>query len=301
MARKRTVAIVTGVIGATVGVMTVPWSALADQQILDDLIVDGSACVGLDCVNGESFGFDTLRLKENNLRIKFLDTSTTASFPSNDWQLTANDSSNGGANKFSIDDITGGRTPFTVEAGARNHALYVESDGDLGLGTNNPVVDIHNVTGNTPTMRLEQDGTSGFTPQSFDVAANEANFFIRDVTNGSTLPFRIRPGAPTSAFDMQADGDIGMGTSSPSQALDIQRSGPVGIELSNTNVEPWEFRVGNAGNFVINEDPDGLDGDEMVVTAEGDLKLEGNCIQFDGFHIPVTAAGTAVITAGDCP
>ena len=35
--------------------------ASADQQILDDLIVDGSICVSLDCVNGESFGFDTLR------------------------------------------------------------------------------------------------------------------------------------------------------------------------------------------------------------------------------------------------
>ena len=40
--------------------------SLADQVILDDLVVDGSICVGQDCVNGESFGFDTIRLKENN-------------------------------------------------------------------------------------------------------------------------------------------------------------------------------------------------------------------------------------------
>ena len=44
-------------------------AASADFVILDDLIVDGSACIGLDCVDGEAFGFDTLRLKENNLRI----------------------------------------------------------------------------------------------------------------------------------------------------------------------------------------------------------------------------------------
>ncbi|NIM12421.1 MAG: hypothetical protein GTO45_09930, partial [Candidatus Aminicenantes bacterium] len=68
-------------------------SRTQDQVILDDLIVDGSICVGFDCVNGESFGFDTIRLKENNLRIRFVDTSSTASFPSNDWQITANDSS----------------------------------------------------------------------------------------------------------------------------------------------------------------------------------------------------------------
>ena len=92
------------------------------QVIATDLIVQGSICAGLDCVNGESFGFDTLRLKENNLRIKFQDTSNSASFPSNDWQITANDSTNGGANKFSIDDIDGGRTPFTIEASAPSHS-----------------------------------------------------------------------------------------------------------------------------------------------------------------------------------
>ena len=112
----------------------------ADQVILDDLIVDGSICAGLDCVNGESFGFDTLRLKENNLRIKFQDTSSSASFPSNDWQITANDSSNGGLNKFSIDDIDGGRTPFTIEASAPSHSLYVDDGGRMGFGTNTPVV-----------------------------------------------------------------------------------------------------------------------------------------------------------------
>jgi hypothetical protein len=35
----------------------------SDQVFIDDLIVDGSACIGQDCVNGENFGFDTLRLK----------------------------------------------------------------------------------------------------------------------------------------------------------------------------------------------------------------------------------------------
>src|SRR5882672_5192780 len=58
--------------------------AAADFVIADDLIVQGSTCTGLDCVNNESFGFDTLKLKENNLRIFFEDTSVSAGFPSND-------------------------------------------------------------------------------------------------------------------------------------------------------------------------------------------------------------------------
>ncbi|MBC8184459.1 hypothetical protein H8E88_25470 [candidate division KSB1 bacterium] len=64
----------------TTEILTTP-SAPPDQVILDDLIVDGSLCVGMDCVNGESFGFDTIRLKENTLRIRFIDTSSTSSFP----------------------------------------------------------------------------------------------------------------------------------------------------------------------------------------------------------------------------
>ena len=35
-------------------------NAKADFVIPDDLIVQGSACVGLDCVDGEVFNFDTI-------------------------------------------------------------------------------------------------------------------------------------------------------------------------------------------------------------------------------------------------
>ncbi len=245
-------------------------NAITDQVILDDLIVDGSACIGFDCVNGESFGFDTIRIKENNLRIRAQDTSSSASFPSNDWQITFNDSANGGANKFSIDDIDGGRTPFTIEAGAPSHSLYVDDGGRLGLGTSTPVVDVHVKSGNTPTYRLEQDGTSGFTPQTWDVAGNEANFFVRDATNGSTLPFRIFPGAPTNALIIEAStGDIGIGTASPTQALEVNGRilsnstsatyTNVGVNLNDVtasatsdfiqyrnNLPRWTFRVSGA-------------------------------------------------------
>ncbi len=226
-------------------------ATLADQVILDDLIVDGSACIGQDCANGESFGFDTIRIKENNLRIKAQDTSTSASFPTNDWQLTFNESDNGGANKFSIDDIDGGRTPFTIEAGARNNALVVEADGDIGVGTINPVVDFHIVTGNTPTLRLEQDGSSGFTSQTWDVAGNEANFFIRDATNGSKLPIQIKPGAPTASLFIAAGGDTGMGTAAPSAPLHVRRtdgSGRVFVEDTQSQAATDLLELSANGN-----------------------------------------------------
>jgi len=190
-----------------------------DVVTADDEIIQGSLCVGLDCVNNESFGFDTIRLKENNTRIKFDDTSTSTGFPNHDWQLTANDSASGGANKFSIEDITAATVPFTVTGSAPTNSVFVDSTGRLGLRTATPVLDIHVATSNTPAMRLEQNNSGGFTAQTWDIAGNEANFFVRDVTGGSRLPFRIRPGAPTSSIDINASGNVGVGTASPSERL----------------------------------------------------------------------------------
>lgn len=57
----------------------------------------------------------------------------------------------------------------------------------------------------TPGIQLEQTNGGGFTAQTWDVAGNEANFFVRDLTGGSKLPFRIRPGAQTSLLDLLAN------------------------------------------------------------------------------------------------
>src|SRR4051812_6379971 len=209
--------------------------AMADQVIPDDLIVQGSACVGLDCVVNESFGFDTIRLKENNDRIKFDDTSSSTGFPNHDWQLTANDSASGGANKFSIEDITAATVPFTVTGSSPTNSMFIDSTGRLGLRTATPVLDIHVATSNTPAMRLEQNNSGGFTAQTWDVAGNEANFFVRDVTGGSRLPFRIRPGAPTSSIDINASGNVGIGTASPTAKMELSVGNVDGLMVTSTN------------------------------------------------------------------
>ncbi|WP_069301096.1 hypothetical protein [Neptunicoccus sediminis] len=220
-------------------------TASADIQHLDDVIIRGSLCVGQDCINGENFSFDTLRLKENNLRLHFDDTSSSASFPNNDWRLTANDSSNGGGNYFAIEDATAGRTPFRVEAGARSNALYVDSQGDIGVGTNTPVTDIHTKTGDSPTLRLEQDGSSGFTPQTWDLAGNETNFFVRDVTNGSQLPFRIRPGADSNSLFIDSNNDVGVGTDSPDTNLHVRTTAAGGVVAAYDPSDLGHFAVEN--------------------------------------------------------
>jgi len=267
----------------------------ADQVIADDLVVQGSTCSGLDCVNNESFGFDTLRLKENNTRIQFFDTSA-AGFPGNNWQIRANDSGAGGANFLGVVDQGAdgssetGTIVFQVEAGARANALVVDSTGRIGIGTNGPVLDTHTVTGNTPGLRLEQTGSSGFTPQTWDVAGNEANFFVRDVSNGSRLPFKIQPNVPTNALVLQGTtGNVGIGTLNPTAGLNVQRSASafanlmeltnnsgVGFILNNTTRNRVYMSVNNPGtNVTINFD----DGDpaEFSLSETGALTGVTSC------------------------
>ena len=186
-------------------------------------------CAGFDCPASPAFGDSTILMMENNTRIKFGDTSVSP-FPNNDWEIEANSSVSGalsylGFNDCGTADNDGGCATdlvFAVEAGARQNSLYVEGDGDVGLGTANPVLDLHIVTGNTPALRLEQDTSSGFTARTWDIAGNETNFFIRDVTGGSTLPLRLLAGADGNSIVVDADGEVGLGTASPQTRLHVE-------------------------------------------------------------------------------
>ena len=281
------------------GMLSMATSAQAAQVFTTDLIVQGSTCTGFDCVSSESFGFDTLRLKENNLRIHFDDTSSSASFPGNDWRIVINDSSNGGANYFGVEDSTAGRIPFRVEAGAPVNTLYVEADGDVGIKTANPVVDLHIVEGNTPTMRLEQDGSDGFTPQTYDIAANESNFFIRDVTNGSKLFFRAKPSAPEDSIFIAASGNIGLGTDNPDGPFHIRNTSAYMTLDDSDNNDKW-FITHAAGDDGSLEFTNQLNGGSFtvgfIVQPDGDTRLTGNLgIDDSSTAAPATEAGKAVI------
>lgn len=273
------------------------------QVIAMDLIVQGSECVGLDCVNSESFGFDTERLKENNLRIHFDDTSNSASFPKRDWRIVINDSGNGGAEYFGIEDATAGRQVFRIEGNAPLNALYVSDAGDVGIGTDVPVVEVHAVDGNTPALRLEQNGSNGFTPQTWDVAGNETNFFVRDVTNGSKLPFRIRPSAPDNSIYIDTDGDVGMGTSSPDATMHVRRTNAsvdeyLHVEGAGTMFNRFESTDGGAIQLYFRTD----DGNNRRLIAQdngGTIQSQINMRDGGMFEFYPTAAATfSRLTAG---
>ena len=247
-----------------------------DQVIPDDLIVQGSICAGLDCVNNENFGFDTIRMKENNTRLQFDDTSTSAGFATNNWQIRANDSASGGASFLGFVDqgATGnsetGTIVFAVTAGAQANSLRVGSNSKVGLRTATPVLDMHANTTDTPAIRLEQNNSGGFTAQTWDIGANEANFFVRDVTGGSRLSLRIRPGAPTSSVDIAANGNVGIGTGSPNARIDLKQIddtlvGGLHLRRATTN-DTWAVATGSDNNLYF-----GYANDASLADATADF------------------------------
>jgi hypothetical protein len=291
----------------------------ADKVVLTNAngVIRNALCVGVDCPDAPAFGDSSVLMMENNNRIKFGDTSVSP-FPANDWEIEANSSLSGGASYLGFNDCGSADNDgdcatdlvFAVEAGVRASALYVESDGDVGIGTSNPVLDLHIVTGNSPAIRLDQDGSGGFAPQAWDLAGNETSFFIRDATHGSTLPFRIQPSAPSNSVFIASTGNVGMGTASPSASLHLRRTdgtaqalveeasatetardliklqnnGTARISVTDTSPdgEEWQFAVNGAANaFVITNQGSGATEFSLIKAnaggaTAGDLTIIGD-------------------------
>jgi len=268
-------------------------SETANKDIvhLDDVIIDGSQCVGNDCYSGLAFGFDTIVLMENNLRIFFDDTSTIQNYPRNDWRIIANDSTDGGGKYFAIEDATDVSKIFVLEAGAPDNSLYVDSHGDVGINTSTPYYELHIVDGDSPAVRLEQDSSYGWPPQKWDLAGNESNFFIRDATHASKLPFRIEPEAPTDSIFIKSNGNVGIGTGSPDADVDIESNSGAGFRLTNTGSGggTWDIFMNantsrlnvefNDGNIPLKID-DGANNNllQLGIGAANRVDINGNLV-----------------------
>lgn len=276
-------------IAAATTALSVAALGAAQSTVLtnSDGVIRNSLCVGLDCPDAPSFGADTIRLQENNLRINFLDTSNSGSFPTTDWRLEANSSQNGGLNYFAIQDADTNRNIALFEGGAPANSLYVRNDGNVGgnvgFGTSLPVVDLHAVSGNTPALRLEQNTSNGFAAQTWDLAGNETSFFLRDVTNGSALPLRVFPGSASGTLNIR-NSRVGIGTISPNALLHLRNSGAGAtglprIEFENADAAPtvWDMDVTDNADFRMSVVGSGQA--EYLMNPNGNLTIAGALTQ----------------------
>jgi len=113
-------------------------AVIADQVFLEDVIVDGSLCVGTPCVDGEYFGFDTLKIKSATPSIMFEDTSISSAFPTSDWRMSVADNQNN-ISIFSITHMDNDEPVLQLSAhsagGAAIGAGSVLMDGAVSFGS----------------------------------------------------------------------------------------------------------------------------------------------------------------------
>jgi hypothetical protein len=114
------------------------------------------------------------------------------------------------------------------------------------------------------------------------VGANDAAFFVRDVSNGSAIPFGIQAGAPADSIRVLANGNVGIGTSTPGRSFEVSRSGVVDVGFFNSSsthagggpASPvrWFFQVDNDPNRTFKISREGGGGPVLTV----DRRLDGN-------------------------
>ena len=133
---------------------------IADSVVLDDQIIignangNGSLCVGPSCADGEEFDFDTVRLKAQDPQIHFQDTSSSASFPSNDWRMGVNSNSEQDSASFFIENSSVGEKVLIIDAGV---------NGGIALGADSELVDGAVSVGSEGAERIISHVASGVT------------------------------------------------------------------------------------------------------------------------------------------
>ena len=235
-----------------------PTQLVGDHQVTGDLYVDfglfvgGGAliddtailgetvCIGINCGNNPAtepfLNNFPVKLQGPTVGIEFYDTSS-GTHPGRNWGLLVNDEAaygSGGIDRFSVRDMDAGTTPFTIAAGAPDNALWVDSSGVVGIGTQFPSQPLHISHPTQATLRLDYTGGAGFLPRLWDIK-NQNGLYFEDANTGDQ-PLRIYAGAGHNMVAITNAGGVGIGTNSVSGWLTVQTGGvPTGLVVQNSS------------------------------------------------------------------
>jgi hypothetical protein len=203
-----------------------PSNITANTTVPDDLIVQGHACIGDDCVDAAG---PPLKIKEfSNYQIKF--DALNCCLPSERvWALQANDPA-GSNGDFLIRDLTAATIPFRIGAGSPDNTLTTLYNGNVGLGTLTPAVrlDVKASAAGQVTARLQNSSATGHSGIHYlDHAGNIDLYFGIDNAASTTRldsvnnnPILILTDS-TERMRITSGGNVGIGTTSPGAKLQV--------------------------------------------------------------------------------
>ena len=246
---------------------------ITDSHPETDLTVSGSLSVGNSAEQGigqEPEG--TLNLVSDNLRIRFNDTSNSASFPTNDWEITVNDQMEGGDDYFAITDISAGNRPFCISAGATERIVTVDQEGRVGIKVEEP------------TERLDMGGQS-LMATSFTGDASQLTGL-----NGMGSSSETNPGSTTLASDSDGNevGDLQFQTAGADR-LTVFSSGKVGIGTGESGSHLLAVGGSLSTNTIVSEGNTTLGSISNKIIVDPALS---------GFSLDVTDGNVYIIESG---
>jgi hypothetical protein len=300
------------------------WQSL-DTAIEGDLFVNGGACIGCSeathsvsngdlnvssglCVNCEL----TASTEDGVIRIQnnapYLELSTDR-FQGKSWFIR----NSAGGEYFEITDkgTPFDRVPIRIQNGASSNSFFLNSEGNLGLGTSIPKAELH-ITGKgefkSPSILLEVLGDTIKDSYSWEVGSDFRGFSIRDTTAGRT-PFTIASGSPSGSFRVNTDGSVGIGTTIPDSPLhvlskstlarvivaehagseaarnmmNLKNNGITQFRLIDTSPDgdAWQFSNTDSG---LNISLQGSGSQEFLIQDDGDVWINNGTIMVTSYR-----------------
>jgi len=206
-------------------------------------------------------------------------------------------------------DGTPSGRPFVIQTGAPTNTLFLDSQGDLGLGTSTPGgtfgANLH-IADTFPGIVFDDNvGTT----QMWSLFGFDSVFTIRDETVTGGRVFSLEAGAPVNSFFMDSNGRVGIGTASPlhrlfvtgtdpgtseiqiqvrnesattttRQLLGFVNNGPPQIAFTDTSFSParsWLISNSITGNFIIKLG--GFAGNNFLMDTSGNITITGTLTQ----------------------
>jgi hypothetical protein len=168
-----------------------PPTALADQVVADDLIVQSNLCVGVACADGEMFaaGGGQIILKGINPVVQFRDNIGAA----RTWNLI------GDSIGFDVVDVIAGTTPFSIAPDTPSNALKLRPAG-VGIGTDSPAQKLHvRLDQNANTFSLVQNATNGLNAAA--VIRTQADTALQNFQSHASSRTLVRWGVPLGGWN----------------------------------------------------------------------------------------------------
>lgn len=196
-----------------------------------------------------------------------------------------------------------GTENFHINTQGTENALYILNNGKVGIGTTTPgaILDINGdgIANGVKTFQVSGEPQSAFLAtleaKYGDASTNALAIAIdKDATAGHAIRIRRTDDGtwsgtnPVELFEVQEDGNVGIGTTGPDAKLDINTGAATGgIRLSyddgdGSSTDHSDLETDSNGGFAITTtDSDGTSGD-ITLTADGD-------IIFNAFQIEANA------------